>query len=105
MSASNASALKSAPHSIRYRLFYLYRDHVPTKNKERFLAIIDDAPNGTPNAQWIMNSLDALDALLDPYRALPKEMRKGRGAIRGACMEVLMKQLRERIRHHATFNE
>ncbi len=88
----------NAPHSVTDRLFSLYRDSIPAQHKERFLAILDAAPHGTPNAQWIMDALDALDALVDPYTPLPDEARKARGAIRLAAMEILMKLLRKRMR-------
>lgn len=95
-----APAPDAAPHSVIDRLFSLYRDSIPAQKKEQFLAILDRAPCGTPKAQWIMDALDALDALIDPYRPLPEDARRARGAIRLACMEVLMKQLGERRRRN-----
>lgn len=88
----------NAPHSVTDRLFSLYRDSIPAQHKERFLAILDAAPRGTPNAQWIMDALDDLDALIDPYNPLPDEARKARGAIRLAAMEILMVRLRQTMR-------
>lgn len=101
MNASPAPAPSAAPNSVLSRLLFLYRDFIPAQRKEQFLDILDGAPCGTPDAQWVMDALDQLDELLDPYRPLPKNARKARGAIRLGCMEVLIKQLRAQRRSEA----
>ena len=88
----------NAPHSVTDRLYSLYAPSIPAQQKARFLDILDAAPCGTPNAQWIMDALDDLDALIDPYNPLPDEARKARGAIRLAALEILMKRLRQSLR-------
>lgn len=101
----------ASPHSIIDRLFAIYRDHVPARNKERLFAVLDDphVPSATPadprdpnpDPQWLMGVLDKLDALIDPYHPLPDEPRKARNAIRRACMDQLSRAMRERFRQQA----
>jgi hypothetical protein len=98
---NTAPAPDAAPHSVLDRIYSIYAPYVPAQNKHAFLAILDAAPRGTPNAQWIMDALDDLDALIDAHRPLSDEARKARGAIRLTCMEHLMKLLRERMRQEA----
>lgn len=86
------------PNSVTGRFYAIYAPSIPPQRKDQFLAILDAAPCGTPNAQWIMDALDDLDALIDPYNPLPDEARKARGAIRLAAMEILMKLLSKRMR-------
>ena len=101
MKAAPISASDVAPHSILDRIYSLYAPSVPAQYKEQFLAILDCESCGTPNAQRIMDLLDQLDALIDPHHPLSDDIRKARGAIRLACMEVLSKLLRERLRQEA----
>ncbi len=104
----NASPITAAPHTFLDLLLGIYQPHIPARNKERFFAVLDDRfipsanpddpRDSNPHPQWVMNALDKLDALLDPYHPLPKEARKARGAIRLAAMEQLSKLFRERLR-------
>lgn len=93
--SSYSAATDNVLHPLIYRLYILYRDHIPTHEKERFLAILHSCP-GVPSAQWTMDALDDLDDLLDPLRTLPKEVRRGRGAIRLACLRILSRQIQSK---------
>lgn len=99
------------PHSIKDRIYSIYAPHIPARNKDRFLARLDDpfVPSANPSdrrepnshPQWVLDTLEAIDALVDPYHPLPEHARKARGAIRLAAMDALSKLQRERRRQDA----
>lgn len=89
-------------------LFGIYRDHIPGRNKDAFHALFDAAPipsahpaddrDTNPDPQWVLDTQDACDALVDPYHPLTDEARKARGAIRLAALKERDRQMRERAR-------
>lgn len=97
-----------APHSVPDEVFGTFRPHIPARNKDDFHAIFDAAPipranpadprDNNPDPQWILDALDACNALVDPYHPLSDEARKAIGQIRIAAMKERDRLMRERLR-------
>lgn len=96
MNSSPAPVLD--PGSILDRIYSLYRCHIHPRHQARFLALLDCAPSGEPDAQWTINLLNVLDTLVDPWRPISKKERKTRIEIRRSCMAQLHKQQPPRLR-------
>lgn len=92
---------------VANRLLRLYSDHVPARNKGRFYAALaglfipqeNPADQGdiNPHPQRIMDTLDKLDALLEPYRPIPAALLKTRRALRKSCMDQISREQRNRF--------
>lgn len=104
----NAPAADATPYKVTDLLFGTYRESIPARNKDRFHALLDalavsranptDPRDSNPEPQQILDALDTLDALVDPYRPLTEEARRTRGLIRLAALEQRDRAVRDRLR-------
>ena len=104
----NAPAADATPYKVTDLLFGTYRESIPARNKDRFHKVLDDLAasranpthprDSNPEPQQILDALDTLDALVDPYRPLTEESRRTRGLIRLAALEQRDRAVRDRLR-------
>lgn len=100
----------TSPHSIHDRIYSIFREHIPGRNKALFLALLDlpqdslnpkDPREPNPSPESVLVLLDAIDTLLDPLTPMPDELREARGALRRACLDQLSKVRQEQMRANA----